>query len=144
MKPGKPFAFGRIDRAWFFGLPGNPVSVIVSFHKLVRPALQQLMGAQFPSPLRLKAVCTSRLQKTPGRVEFQRGLFTQDGDGKLSVASCGSQGSHRLSTLSQANCFIVLPPESAGVEPGETVAIEPLEDLLAGCATRTENGLRPD
>lgn len=128
VKPGKPFAFGRIRQAWFFGMPGNPVAVIVTFRQLVRPALLRLLGAHPTPPTRLPAVCRSRLRKSPGRMEFQRGVYTTEDNG-LSVISCGPQGSHRLSTVSQANCFIVLPMENAGVEPGDTVIIEPLEEF---------------
>jgi molybdopterin molybdotransferase len=125
MKPGKPLVFGRLGPAFFFGLPGNPVSVIVTFHQIVRPALTQLMGGQVTPPLRLQAVCRSRLRKSAGRLEFLRGIFSVDQEGRFSVAGCGEQGSHRLSSISRANCYIVLPSENEGVEPGEIVEIEP-------------------
>jgi len=130
MKPGKPIVFGRLGEACFFGLPGNPVAVIVTFRQIVRPALLQLMGVPVSPPLRLHAVCRSRLHKAAGRQEFQRGLFTPDGAGSFSVVGCGAQGSHRLRSMSQANCFIVLSAGNAGVEPGETVEIEPFEELF--------------
>jgi len=129
VKPGKPFAFGRIGDAWFCGLPGNPVAVLVAFLQLVRPALLRLAGAD-PAPLlRLPAVTTAPLRKSPGRMEFQRGRFATDGAGRLTVTPCGAQGSHRLSAAAQANCLIVLPEASAGAAPGETVEIEPLAGL---------------
>jgi molybdopterin molybdotransferase len=125
IKPGKPFAFGRIGAAYFFGLPGNPVSAMVTFSQLVRPALLRLMGAPHSSPLRLHAICKAKLGKPPGRLEFQRGLYRRNPDGGFSVEGLPGQGSHRLSSMSRANCFIVLPLENSGVEPGETVEIEP-------------------
>jgi molybdopterin molybdotransferase len=130
MKPGKPVVFGRLGKTCFFGLPGNPVAVIVTFRQIVRPALLQLMGAPVPPVLRLQAVCRSRLHKSAGRQEFQRGLFSPDGTGGFRVVGCEAQGSHRLSSMSQANCFIVLSAENEGVEPGETVEIEPFEELF--------------
>lgn len=128
LKPGKPLAFGHIGKACFFGLPGNPAAVIVTFWQLVRPALLRLAGAQAPPPLRLTATCRARLKKAPGRMEFQRGRFEADEQGGFSVALSGGQGSHQLLGFSAANCLIVLPAENAGVEPGETVVIEPLPE----------------
>lgn len=125
IKPGKPLAFGIINQCYYFGLPGNPVSVFVTFHQLVEPALRRLSGAQPGKRLRIKAVCTSRLKKAPGRQEFQRGILTQDPDGEFFVAASGSQGSHRLESLSRSQCYIVLPPDCQGVNPGETVLVEP-------------------
>ncbi|NJD08697.1 MAG: molybdopterin molybdotransferase MoeA [Methylococcaceae bacterium] len=128
VKPGKPFAFGRIGTAWFCGLPGNPAAVLVAFQQLVRPALLRLAGAKPNPPLRLRAVSRNPLRKSPGRMEFQRGHCHIDANGTLTVTSCGAQGSHRLSGASQANCLIVLEGNSAGVSAGETVTIE----LLGG------------
>ncbi len=125
IKPGKPLAFGRIGSSWFFGLPGNPVAVMVTFRQILQPALQQLTGAQATPPLRLKAVSRSVLRKSPGRMEFQRGLFSQNEDGAFTVVGCEGQGSHQLLGMSRANCFIVLPEENAGVKPGDIVEIEP-------------------
>jgi len=127
IKPGKPFAFGRIGKAWLFGLPGNPVAVMVVFRQLVLPGLLRLMGAASRTPLRLKASCLSALRKTPGRMEFQRGFFTRAESGAFSVSGTGAQGSHRLSSVSRANCFIVLPEHCGGVAAGEEVEIEPFE-----------------
>jgi molybdopterin molybdotransferase len=129
IKPGKPFAFGHIGATPLFGLPGNPVSMMVAFRQLVHPALRRLMGATFRQPLRLRAVCGNRLAKSPGRLEFQRGFYLRDGNGDFIVTALAGQGSHRLISMSQANCFIVLPPENSGVEPGEEVDIEPFETL---------------
>lgn len=125
IKPGKPLAFGMIDRCCYFGLPGNPVSVFVTFHQLVEPALRRLSGAQPGQRLRIKAVCTSGLKKAPGRQEFQRGILAQNADGDYFVSAAEGQGSHRLEPMSRSQCYIVLPADCRGVEPGETVLVEP-------------------
>jgi molybdopterin molybdotransferase len=125
MKPGKPVAFGRIGEALFFGLPGNPVSVMVTFYQLVRPALLALAGRPPETPIRLKARCESTLKKKPGRREFQRGILTTDDSGAYVVSSTGRQGSGLLSVMASANCFIVLPEEAAGVTPGSEVEVQP-------------------
>ncbi len=123
MKPGHPLAFGTLGGAKFFGLPGNPVSAMVTFAQFVRPALQRMMGCQPPAPVRLQAVCSEALRKRPGRVEFQRGIVAHE-QGVLSVRLAGAQGSHLLTSMSKANCFIVLPQQSEGVAVGERVEIE--------------------
>ena len=102
IKPGKPLAFGKIGQCYFFGLPGNPVAVVVTFQQIVAPALRQLSGAPYSKPLRFTATCTSALKKAPGRQEFQRGILRQDDNGEFFVASAGQQGSHILSSMSQA------------------------------------------
>lgn len=130
IKPGKPLAFGTINQCIFFGLPGNPVSVFVTFQLIVEPALMRLSGTRPSQRLRLKATCTSRLKKEAGRQEYQRGILTQDGHGGFFVASSGHQGSHILSSLSQSQCYIVLPADCQGVQPGETVTVEPLSEFI--------------
>ena len=125
MKPGKPLAFGSIGQCTFLGLPGNPVSVIATYHQVVFPALQKLSGEAPTKALRLKVPCTSILKKTAGRQEYQRGILTQHDKGQLSVESAGKQGSHILSAISKANCYIVLSAECKGVKPGELVDVEP-------------------
>ncbi len=130
VKPGKPFAFGRIGPAWFFGLPGNPVAVMVTFRLLVRPALLRMIGAQARPPLRLRAICRSRLKKAPGRLEFQRGQFEADGEGGFTVIGLAGQGSHQLLGMSRANCLIVLGAGNAGVKPGDSVEIEPFLEFF--------------
>ena len=127
MKPGKPLAFGEIKGTPFFGLPGNPVSVIVTFYKIVRPALLLLMGTTPKPPLRLKARCGSPIKKTPGRQEFQRGSVSMDNDGKLVVEPAQKQQSHNLSGMVDANCFIILAADCQGVQNGESVEIELIE-----------------
>ncbi len=130
IKPGKPLAFGKIGDTLFFGLPGNPVSAMVTFYQIVQPALLQQMGEQGGAPLRLRAICTTDLKKRPGRTEFQRGILQQDEQGRLTVAGSGPQGSHILSSMSRANCFIVLPAENSGIQAGETVEVQPFAGLM--------------
>lgn len=129
IKPGKPFAFGRLPRAWFFGLPGNPVSAMVTFDQLVQPALAKLAGQQFERPLQLQAIAAEPLKKSPGRLDFQRGMLSQGPNG-LEVHSTGSQDSAVFSSLSRANCYIVLERERGRVAAGETVTVEPFGGLL--------------
>ncbi len=130
IKPGKPLAFGKIGRCYFFGLPGNPVSVIVTYQQIVAPALRRLTGAHDEKPLRFKAVCTTRLKKEAGRQEYQRGILTQDENGDFFVASSGSQGSHILGSMSQSQCYIVLPADCNGIQPGDTVIVEPFRAFI--------------
>ncbi|MGX5835449.1 molybdopterin molybdotransferase MoeA [Aeromonas piscicola] len=129
IKPGKPFAFGRLPNAWFFGLPGNPVSAMVTFDQLVQPVLAKLAGQQFVRPLQLQAITSEPLKKAPGRLDFQRGILSQGPDG-LEVRSTGSQDSAVFSSLSRANCYIVLERERGKVAAGETVTVEPFGGLL--------------
>ena len=129
IKPGKPFAFGRLPRAWFFGLPGNPVSAMVTFDQLVQPALAKLAGQRFERPLQLQAVAAEPLKKSPGRLDFQRGILSLGPNG-LEVRSTGSQDSAVFSSLSRANCYIVLERERGKVAAGETVTVEPFGGLL--------------
>ncbi|MCF5761415.1 molybdopterin molybdotransferase MoeA [Aeromonas veronii] len=129
IKPGKPFAFGRLPRAWFFGLPGNPVSAMVTFDQLVQPALAKLAGQHFERPLQLQAIAAEPLKKSPGRLDFQRGILSQGPNG-LEVRSTGSQDSAVFSSLSRANCYIVLERERGRVAAGETVTVEPFGGLL--------------
>ena len=130
IKPGRPLAFGRVGDAVFFGLPGNPVSVMVTFYEFVQPALRKMIGEDDAGMLTLKARCDSRLKKRPGRVEYQRGILQQDKEGNLVVAKTGAQGSGILRSMSQANCFIILPMDSTGVEPGSYVDIQPFSGLV--------------
>jgi molybdopterin molybdotransferase len=131
IKPGKPFAFGKLQHAWFCGLPGNPVSALVTFYQLVQPFIASLSGhSHWQRPLRMKARCTSALKKTPGRLDFQRGVLSTNAQGELQVRSTGHQGSHVFSSFSLANCFIVLERERASVNEGEWVEIEPFNALL--------------
>ncbi|MEK7322265.1 MAG: gephyrin-like molybdotransferase Glp [Pseudomonadota bacterium] len=124
MKPGRPFAFGRIEQAWFFGLPGNPVSTMVTFLQFVQPALRHLMGEQRAHGHRLRVPCITTLKKAPGRMEFQRGILESTADGHAVVRSTGAQGSAILSSMSKANCFIVLPAECGDLPAGSLVEIQ--------------------
>ncbi|MEJ2765687.1 molybdopterin molybdotransferase MoeA [Photobacterium sp. MCCC 1A19761] len=125
MKPGKPFAFGTIGNTWFCGLPGNPVSAMLTLYQLVQPMLAKLAGhSQYQSPQRLKAKATTVFKKQPGRTDFQRGIYQIGADGQFEVATTGNQGSGAFSSMHLANCFVILERERGRVEPGETVTIE--------------------
>jgi molybdopterin molybdotransferase len=128
MKPGRPLAFGRVGAALFFGLPGNPVSVMVTFYLFVQQALRRLGGEEAGEPLRLAVPCMDRLKKRPGRMDFQRGILFDDGG--LKVRSTGPQGSGILRSMSDANCFIVLPEEATGAQPGDAVEVVPFAGLV--------------
>lgn len=130
IKPGKPLAFGAINRCWFFGLPGNPIAVLVTYQQFVKPALLQLAGAPSSKPLQLLARCETPLRKSPGRQEYQRGILTQISAGQFSVKPAGGQDSHQLKSASLANCFIVLDKDCAGADAGQMVMVEPFETRL--------------
>ncbi|MSQ59426.1 MAG: molybdopterin molybdenumtransferase MoeA [Betaproteobacteria bacterium] len=130
MKPGRPLAYGKLGKAHFFGLPGNPVSSMVTFYQFVREALLVLAGAH-PAPIPLlKATCTDAIKKAPGRTEFQRGILSQGADGQWSVRPTGDQGSAVLSSMSLANCFIVLPDAQGNTPPGTIVGVQLLEGFF--------------
>ncbi len=131
MKPGRPLAYGKIGAAHFFGLPGNPVSVMVTFYQFVRDALLKLSGVD-PIPLlpTFKVPCASSLKKAPGRTEFQRGILERDAHGTLSVRVTGEQGSGILRSMSEANCFIILPADQGNVTPGTLVDVQVLEGVI--------------
>ena len=131
IKPGKPFAFGKLEKAWFCGLPGNPVSALVTFYQLVQPAIAKLSGySQWKAPMRLPAIAATNLKKAPGRLDFQRGFYQLNAQGQIEVQPVGFQGSHLFSSFVKSNCFIVLEQERGNVAAGETVTIEPFNDLL--------------
>jgi molybdopterin molybdotransferase len=131
MKPGRPLAYGKIGSAHFFGLPGNPVSVMVTFYEFVRDALLVLQGRANVAPLPLfKATLAAPIKKAPGRTEFQRGILSPDDHGGWQVRTTGDQGSGILSSMSQANCFIVLNADVGNVRAGETVDVQVLEGLI--------------
>jgi len=130
MRPGRPMAFGRIGNAFLFGLPGNPVAVMVTFYQLVRDALLHLAGRtdDYAIPL-LKVPAAQPLRKVPGRTEYQRGvLFREDGEWK--VRTTGQQGSGVLRSMSEANCFIVLEHARGKVEAGEQVSVQLFDGLV--------------
>jgi len=131
MKPGRPLTYGRLGDAHFFGLPGNPVAVMVTFYELVQEALRILQGQRARSALpTYKLPLAAPVRKMPGRVEFQRGIVGQDAAGNWSVRPTGDQGSHILSSMSRANCFIVLPSDTGNLLAGEHVDVQLLEGLL--------------
>jgi len=131
MKPGRPLAYGRIGSAHFFGLPGNPVAVMVTFYAFVRDALLVLSGCRDAGPMPLfKAALGAPIRKAPGRMEFQRGILSLDSAGGWTVRTTGDQGSGILSSMSQANCFIVLPTKTGNVAAGEMVDVQLLEGLI--------------
>lgn len=125
IKPGKPIAFGKIGACHYFGLPGNPVAVLVTYREFVAAALQKLAGVQPEKPLCFQARCDSKLRKAPGRQEYQRGMLRQSAHGEFTVTAAGHQESHQLQIASQANCFIILDSDRCAVEPGEIVLVEP-------------------
>ncbi len=131
IKPGKPFAFGKLSQAWFCGLPGNPVSAALTFYQLVQPLIAKLSGyTQWQKPRQFRVKTTSKLKKTPGRLDFQRGILSTNAQGEMEVCTTGHQGSHVFSSFSQANCFIVLEQERGSVAAGEWVTVEPFNSLL--------------
>lgn len=133
IKPGKPFAFGQLANSLFCGLPGNPVSAAVTFYQLVQPLLVRLSGQTTPAmPLRQRARTLDRLKKSPGRLDFQRGVLSRSSEGVLEVRSTGAQGSHVFSSFALADCFIVLERERGTAEAGEWVEVEPFNSLLEG------------
>ncbi len=131
MKPGRPMAYGKIGRAHFFGLPGNPVAVMVTFYQFVRDALAVLQGQTSVKPLpTMKVRCTAPIKKAPGRTEFQRGILSRSDGGEWTVRPTGDQGSGILSSMSQAHCFIVLPTDAGSLDAGAVVEVQPLEGLV--------------
>lgn len=130
IRPGRPVAFGRVGDAVFFGLPGNPVAVMVTFYQFVQPALLRMMGSREPQPNpTVRAVCTCPLRKKPGRVEVYRAVLGRDETGRTTVRSTGKSGSGLLHTMSDANCFIILPEDGESIEPGEEVDVQPFFGL---------------
>lgn len=130
IKPGKPFAFGKLNNCWFFGLPGNPVAAVVTLEQLVQPVLRKLSGENVVGEVKLlSAECEVPLKKQPGRMDYQRGWYWQGVEG-LQVKPAGSQSSGVLSSIANANCYIVLPADSASLPAGETVSILPFSNLL--------------
>src|SRR5919198_444653 len=129
MRPGRPMAFGRIGSSWLFGLPGNPVAVMVSFYQFVRDALLHLAGRtdDYAIPL-LRATAAENLRKVPGRTEYQRGILFRDA-GEWKVRTTGQQGSGVLRSMAEANCFIVLEHERGPVKAGEQVQVQLMEGL---------------
>ena len=133
MKPGKPFVFGELTKnlakpVLYFGLPGNPLSTVVGTLQFVIPALWQMVGAasqKRPMQLSLTATLKNDIKKSAGRMDFQRGVLSQDAAGNFQVESFSKQQSHRIKQLSHANCFIVLAQDAGNTSVGETVRVQP-------------------
>ncbi|MDI1309833.1 MAG: molybdopterin molybdotransferase MoeA [Methylotenera sp.] len=136
MKPGRPLAYGKIQsskdkHANYFGLPGNPVAVMVTFYQFVREALLILMGQINPTPLpTFNVICTENIKKQTGRTEFQRGILFADSDGLWKVKPSGAQGSAILSSMSLANCFIVLDESIGNLDAGTLVKVQVMDGLI--------------
>lgn len=131
MKPGRPTAFGKLGRALYFGLPGNPVSVMATFYQLVRPALLKMSGqSDSPVPILINAICRSKIKTGVGRREFQRGVLSLDEQGQYVVDRTGQQGSGILSSMARGNCFIVIPEEQGQVEAGSVVQVQPFQAFV--------------
>ncbi|OCG31832.1 molybdopterin molybdotransferase [Gilliamella sp. Choc4-2] len=131
MKPGKPFAFGQINNALFCGLPGNPVSTLVTFYQLVQPLILALSGIEnLSSDSTLRVKTATNLKKSIGRTDFQRGILQINAQGELEVITTGQQGSHITQSFNQANCFIILEQNRGNVNKGELVSVELFNELL--------------
>jgi molybdopterin molybdotransferase len=134
MRPGRPMAFGKISSggksAYVFGLPGNPVAVMVTFYFFVRDALLHMMGAN-PSPVPLmRVISESTIRKKTGRTEYQRGILFDSGSGQWKVRITGSQGSGILRSMSEANCMVILHPDQGSVQEGDQVDVVVFEGLV--------------
>jgi len=131
IKPGRPLAFGHIDNSVFFGLPGNPVAVMVTFYQFVLPALEYMMGIK-------DKVCAPKMQvktienirKKTGRTEIVRAILQQESDGAWTVKTTGKQGSGILRSMSLANAFIILEHDRSSVKTGEIVTVQPFSGLF--------------
>lgn len=130
IKPGKPFAFGKLSTSWFCGLPGNPVSAVLTMYVLVQPMLAKLAGhTEWKAPESIPATTRTAFKKAPGRTDYQRGVYTIE-DGKFVVETTGNQSSGAFRSMSLANCFVVLERERGRVEVGETVNIQLFNSTL--------------
>lgn len=130
MRPGRPLAYGKIEQTPFFGLPGNPVAVMVSFINFVEPAIRKLQGQTNWTPVKANAIATEQLRSRQGRTEFSRGVFSMNEHGQLEVRTTGKQGSGILRSMSEANCFIEISPSVDTVKVGETVTVIPLQGRI--------------
>lgn len=130
MKPGKPFAFGQLPNSIFFGLPGNPVSAVVTAHQLALPGLVKLQNCAPLERTYLLLKTTMDIVKSPGRMDLQRGIISTNEQGESVVTHTGAQGSGILSSLSQANCYIVLPAEQGRVKAGALVRVQLFDQYL--------------
>jgi len=131
MRPGRPLASGKIGNATFFGLPGNPVAVMVTFLAFVQPSIKQHMGMTHTEPFAVPAVAKTDIKKSPGRTEYQRGIAALSADGVMRVELTGKQGAGRLSSMSAANCLIVLGDDVQSVAAGDPIVVWPFDGLLS-------------
>ncbi|PJC87494.1 molybdopterin molybdotransferase [Vibrio sp. HA2012] len=130
IKPGKPFAFGKLNTAFFCGLPGNPVSAAVTAYVLVQPMIARLSGHKYwQAPVSFPATSKNIFRKKPGRTDYQRGVYTVK-DGKFEVETTGNQSSGAFRSMSQANCFVILEQDRGKIEAGEVVQIQPFNHTL--------------
>ena len=130
MRPGRPLAYGKLGSTPFFGLPGNPVAVMVTFLQFVQPALRKMMGQRDWQPLRMVAVAERSLKSRLNRIDYLRGTYRINDQGQLVVNSTGAQGSGILTSMVQANCLIEIGEQYSHIEAGDTVLIQPFSDLL--------------
>jgi molybdopterin molybdotransferase len=124
VKPGRPLAFGNINKCMFFGLPGNPVSVVVTFYLFVQTAIRKITGQQYKKELSLDAQLESDIKKRKGRKEFKRGVL-RNKNGKFYVKTSGAQGSNILSSLKDANCYIELDEDINKIKKGDYIKVIP-------------------
>ena len=130
MRPGRPLACGVVNDCRFFGLPGNPVAVMVTFYEFVQPTIKSMMGCTGAEPQLFRVKAKEAIRKVPGRIEYQRGIVEVDNNGEQTVRTTGKQGAGRLSSMCLANCLIVLPAECDGVAVGDMVPVRPFYGLV--------------
>ncbi|MBC3765281.1 molybdopterin molybdotransferase MoeA [Neptunicella marina] len=131
IKPGKPFAFGKLNHASFCGLPGNPVSSYVTFEKLVLPLLRKVCGAQQAESPYFYAQLTQDVQKRPGRADFQRGVYWLNENGEIMAKALPRQSSGVMSSVTQANCYLILEQDSGDKQAGQRVKIQPFNAMFS-------------
>ena len=129
IKPGRPLAYGKIKKSYFFGLPGNPVSAVVTFQLFVKAAINKLMDVKERKNIMINAITKDNLSKKKGRVEYKRGYLMQDKNINY-VMSSGLQGSNILSSLAKANCYIRLDVNTSKVNKGDEVTVLPFDILI--------------
>lgn len=130
MRPGRPLAFGLIAGKPFFGLPGNPVAVMVTFLQFVQPALRKMMGQTDWQPNKMTAIAEKSIKSRAGRIDYSRGIYRINDQGELVVQSTGAQGSGILTSMVQANCLIEIQEQYSQIEAGDRVLIQPFSDLV--------------
>ena len=130
MRPGRPLACGVVNDCRFFGLPGNPVAVMVTFYEFVQPTIKAMMGCTDSDPQLFSVKSAESIRKVPGRIEYQRGIIEVAADGRQTVRTTGKQGAGRLSSMCLANCLIVLPVECDGIAAGDLVQVRPFFGLV--------------